>query len=280
MRRGVLGIAASLFFALGASGVSAQEPLRTAVDSSFPPHASVRLDGTLEGFQIDLANEIAKRLGRPITIDGANFAGLIPALNAGRYDFLAAPVTVTKERADSLLFTEGYLFTAFQFGIKRGTAPITSLADLKGKVLAVNRGSAYDVWAQANGAKNGIEVLVLDTFTDATMAVVQGRAYAQLGGNTAVKYASTRNRQYVPDYVMEDTKAHWSIPVRKDNVAMRNSLEDAIECMKKDGTIAKMSEKWFGSPPAATDAEVTVFPGYGVPGLAGYDPTPHQLACK
>lgn len=276
MRLRFLAVIAAL---CATSVAGAEEPLHTAVDAAFPPHASVRLDGTLEGFQIDLANEIAKRLGRSITIEGGNFAGLIPALNAGRYDFLAAPVTVTRERAEGLLFTEGYLFTAFQFGIKRGTAPILALADIKGKTVAVNRGSAYDIWVQQNAAKLGFEPLVLDTFTDATMAVVQGRAYAQLGGNTAVKYAATKNRQYVPDFVLAETKAHWSIPVRKDNVALRNRIEDAIECMKKDGTVARMSEKWFGAAPGRGDAELTVFPGYGVPDMPGYDPTPHHATC-
>lgn len=52
---------------------------------------------------------------RSITIDATQFSGLIPALQAGTYDFLAAPTTVTKERADNLLFTEGYLNTDFQF---------------------------------------------------------------------------------------------------------------------------------------------------------------------
>jgi polar amino acid transport system substrate-binding protein len=49
--------------------------------------------------------------------------------------------------------------------------------------------------------------------------------------------------------------------------------------MKKDGTIARLSEKWFGAKPAADDLEVVVEPGYGVPGMPGYDPTPHELHC-
>ena len=114
----------------------------------------------------------------------------------------------------------------------------------------------------------------------ATLAVVQNRAYAQLGGNTAIRYAAQKNPQFVADYTLADTRAHWSLAVRKGDVAMRNLLENAIECLKQDGTMVKLSEKWFGTPPAADDAERVVFPGYGVPGLAGYDPAPHEPKCS
>jgi len=50
--------------------------------------------------------------------------------------------------------------------------------------------------------------------------------------------------------------------------------------MKKDGTIAKLSEKWFGRKPAPDDLEVVITPGYGPPGMPGYDPTPHELHCQ
>ncbi|MBE9605818.1 transporter substrate-binding domain-containing protein [Acetobacteraceae bacterium H6797] len=276
-------LAAAFTLCLGLAALApaqAQTPLRSAVDPNFPPHASVRLSGGLEGFQIDLAAEIGRVLKRPVSVDSGNFAGLIPAMNAGRYDFLVAPVTASAERAESMLFTEGYLFTALQFGLRRGSEPLKSAEDLRGKVLAVNKGSNYDGWAQANAAKYGFTALVLDNFTDATMAVMQGRAYAQLGGNTTIKFAASRNRQFVADLVLRETRSHWAIPVAKGNVELRNQLDAAIECLKQDGTLVKLSEKWFGEAPAEDDAERVVFPGYGVPGLPGYDPTPHAMNCR
>jgi polar amino acid transport system substrate-binding protein len=62
-------------------------------------------------------------------------------------------------------------------------------------------------------------------------------------------------------------------------VALRNEMQDVLDCMKKDGTIAKMSEKWFGRKPGPDSLERMVTPGYGVPGMPGYDPTPHPLKC-
>ena len=67
---------------------------------------------------------------------------------------------------------------------------------------------------------------------------------------------------------------------RKDDVKLRNSLQDALDCMKKDGTIAKFYEKWFSKKPGPDDLAVVITPGYGVPGMPGYDPTPHELKCN
>jgi polar amino acid transport system substrate-binding protein len=274
-------IAAACLLALTVAtpALAQQPPLRCAVDGTFAPHAFPRLEGGVQGFNIDLFREAARRLGREITIDSASFSGLIPAMNAGRYDFLCAPVTATAERAQNMLFTEGYLFTAFQFGIRRGSAPIRSMDDLRGKAITVNKGSAYDAWAQENAARFGFTVQTYDTQPDAVQAVVSGRAYANLGGNTAVRYAATRTPLFIADFVMTDTRAHWSAVLPIGATAMRVQLENALECMKLDGTIARLSLQWFGTAPTADDAENTVFPGTGVPGLAGYDPTPRAPHC-
>src|SRR6218665_1566593 len=88
---------------LGATAAlaQAQAPLRTAVDATFAPHAMARLrgGGRVEGLKVGRGEELAKRLGRKIEIEGAEFSGLVPGLNSRRYDFLVAPVTVTPERA-------------------------------------------------------------------------------------------------------------------------------------------------------------------------------------
>jgi polar amino acid transport system substrate-binding protein len=276
-RRVLFAGAALLLVAPAASGQEAA-PLRTAVDGTFAPHAMPILSGGYEGFNIDLANEIAKRMKRKIVVDTAQFSGLVPALQAGTYDFLAAPTTVTKERADNMLFTEGYLNTDFQFLIKKGAPKVVKLEDLKGKTVSVNKGSAYDSWARDLEAKTGWKVESFGTQTDAVQAVMAGRADANVAGNTVIAWAAKNNPQLELSY-LHSTGLVWAAPLRKDSGELRKQIENAIECMKLDGTIAKMHEKWFGIAPAAGSAAVTVFPGYGVPDMPGYDPTPHTPAC-
>jgi polar amino acid transport system substrate-binding protein len=280
MHRRFAAIAAAVLLCAGPALAQTKEPpLKTGVDGTFAPHAMPKMGGGIEGFQIDLFNEVAKRMHRDITIDAVSFSTLIPGMQAGRYDFIAAPTTVTKERAENMLFTSGYLWTSFQFGIKRGSAPIKGWEDLKGKAVAVNKGTPYETLSKQMGEKYGFTVQAYDNQPDAVQAVLSGRAYATLVGNTSVVYAASKNPMLVADLVLKDTRAHWAAPTRKDDPKLRAQLQDAMDCMKKDGTMAKLFEKWFGAKPDADDLAVVITPGYGVPGMPGYDPTPHELHC-
>jgi polar amino acid transport system substrate-binding protein len=269
------------FLALFAGAALAQKPLVAGVDGTFAPHAMPKLGGGVEGFNVDLINEAGRRMGRKVEIFAGEFSGLIPAMQSGKIDFVGAPTTVTPERAKQLLFTEGYLNTYYAFVVAAGKPELRSLDDLKGKTIASNKGSAYDKWLQDNAAKLGLKAESYGTNADAMQAVISGRADAGLTGNTVGAYAVLRsNKQLKLVPLKVDQGLVWGAAFRKDDVATRNAVENAFECMKLDGTIAKLHEKWFGHKPEAGSAAVTVYPGYGVPGMDGHDPKPHQPNCK
>src|SRR5262245_58949947 len=173
-------VAAVLLAAALPPGQALAQALKTAVDGTFAPHAMPKLEGGIEGFNVDLANEIGKRLKRPVEIAATQFSGILPSLQAGTIDFVAAPVTMTKERAENYIFTEGYLNTDYQFLTKKGELAITDLKQFKGKVISVNKGSAYDSWARGLEGEIGWKVESFGTQTDAVQAVMAGRAYANV----------------------------------------------------------------------------------------------------
>jgi polar amino acid transport system substrate-binding protein len=263
--------------ALPLSAAQAQS-LRTGVDGTFAPHAMPTLDGGTEGFNIDLHAALEDFLGEEIALDVAQWSGLLPGLQAGTYDFIVAPTTVTEERADNMLFTEGYLNTDFQFVVKAGTPPVESLEDFEGKTIAVNKGSAYDRWARGLEDEIGWNIESYGTNLDAIQAVLSGRAFANVAGNTNSAWAVKNNPQLELSY-LHSTGRVFSMPLRLDSTELRVRMENAIECLKLDGTIAELHEKWFGYAPAPGSAAVTVYEGTGVPGIANYDPTPREPEC-
>ena len=277
MHRFIPKAAAAVSIALLAGAAQAQ-PIQTGVDATFAPHAMPKLGGGIEGFNVDMANEIAKRLNRPINIEGTQFSGLIPGLNAKKYDWIAAPTTVTPERAKALLFTEGYLDTDFQFLVKKSDPEIKGLEDLKGKTISVNKGSAYDSWAKANAEKHGFKFDIYDTNADAVQAVLSGRASTNLAGNTVAQWAAKQNPLIKTSYTIK-TGLVWAIPFRIDDKAGRDTVSNVIKCMKIDGSFARLHEKWFGTKPAADSAAVKVVPGHGVPNMDGYEATPVTPKC-
>lgn len=260
------------------SAALAQESYKVALDGTFAPHAMPKLGGGTEGFNVDLANEIGKRLGKKMDITAAQWSGLLPGLQAGTYDFIVAPTTVTDERTQNLLFTEGYLNTDFQFMVKKDAPEVTSLEGFKGKTISVNKGSAYHRWADGLVDKIGWKVEAYGTNTDAVAAVTAGRAFANVAGNTVIAWAVKKNPQFKLSYLHSTGKV-FAMPFRKGDEALRNKVEEAIECMKLDGTMTRLSEKWFGVTPAAGSAALTVYPGYGLPGKPGHQDIKHTPKC-
>src|ERR671921_2243520 len=92
--RGLRALAGLAAVCVATAAVAQSGPLKTAVDGTFAPHAFPDMKGGVQGFNVDLAKEIGRKLKREVTVDSAQFSGLLPALQAGTYDFIIAPVTV------------------------------------------------------------------------------------------------------------------------------------------------------------------------------------------
>jgi polar amino acid transport system substrate-binding protein len=273
----------AVFFSIVFSTAAAaqEKPLVVGVDGTFAPHAMPKLGGGVEGFNVDLINAIGAKMGRKVEIFAGQFSGLIPAMNSGQLSFVGAPTTVTPERAQNLLFTEGYLNTYYAFVVPLKSADVKTFADLKGKTISVNRGSAYDKWLQENAAKYGFKAESFGTNADAVQALISGRADVHMSGNTVAAYSVLKAKDQIRLASLKiDEGLVWGAAFRKDDTQLRNQVEEALECLKMEGMVAKLHEKWFGTKPEKGAAAVTVYPGYGVPGLPGHDPKPHKPNCK
>ncbi len=257
----------------------ANENLKVACDLGFAPFCFKTASGEVAGFTYDFAAAIAKRLGRPgVEVTDANFSVIFAGLFSKRYEMIPAPTNITAERAQQMLFSEPYMPTGLGFLVKKG-GKIANLEDLKGKALTVNNGSISDKWATDNEAKYGFTIQRYNKNADAVQAVMIGRAFANVADVPVSRYVATQTPAVEVAYVL-DSGRNFGIAFRKEDTAFRAKVELALECLKADGTLAKIYKKWFGTTPDAGSSTVTVYPGTGAPGFEGYDPTEHKNDCK
>jgi polar amino acid transport system substrate-binding protein len=286
LRFGAMACVALLMAAAGPSvsysqEASAQGPMLCSTDAGFVPFSYTNSEGKLEGFQIELFNEVARRLGRELQITSMPHAGEAAAIMAGRFQFSCGNMTITKERAEHMLFTEPYISVSWRFAIKKGSAPITSEDDLRGKVVAINAGSVpAEVWLAKNAERLNITIMQFPGQSEAIQAVLQGRAYAYYNSNIPVEYVAKTVPQLEASWVSPGATQVWSSPFGPDQKQLRDEVGDALVCMKRAGFIAKLYEKYLGVPPQDGSATVTAYPGYGMEGFAGFEDRPQNPDCK
>jgi len=270
----------SLLLVSGSITYASAEPLKIAADIGYAPWAMRQPSGEIDGFSVDVAKDIARRIGRSgVEVIDVNFSAIFAGLFAGRYDMIVAPMSMNKERAAQLLFTEGYMTGGIGLVTRSDDDSVTKPEDLRGKVLATNSGSFTDTWATENEAKYGYKIQRYDKDSDALQAVIAKRADADVVNLNVGQYAASKNRRLkVVHRIFVNYDLGYGF--RKDAKDLRNQVENALECMKLDGSLQGLHEKWFGEQPDPADSSMKVFVGYGPVGLEGYDRTYHKPDCK
>ena len=274
---GVLALAFASGAAMAQDSHPADQPLVVGSDFGVAPWMVRGVSGP-EGFGVDMITEISERLGRPsVDIEDINFAGLFAALFAGRIEFTVNPLNITAERAEKMLYTEPFFATGNGFIVLKGET-MAGFEDLDGKAIAVNRGTISDTWATANAETYGFEVQRYETFPDSVQAVITRRAFAALNEIPTAVYAASQNSAIEVGF-KDYTGRNFGFAFRYDSEDYRDKVETVIECMKTEGKLVELYEKWYGEAPADDSPLSTVYPGYGAPGFKGYTETEHTPDC-
>ena len=256
-----------------------QQPLVVAADVGYAPHVMAKPSGGYEGYNVDMIIEIARRMGRDYKIVDQEWSGIFAGLNAKKYDFIIAAATVTAERAQKMLFMEGYLDSKIVFLIKKNAPHITKLEDQKGKTIAVNKGNIYDKWATERAAQYGWTMQRYGKNADAIQAVLSGRAFTNMASGSASGWAAKQNPLLKTSLAVKLGRV-FSASFRLEDAALRNQIEEVVECMKLEGFFSKLHAKWFDTPALPGSSSVTVEAGFGAPGVNGYDPSYHVPKCS
>lgn len=242
--------------------------LTVSTDPAYPPQSSLNEEtGEYEGFDIDVATEIANRLGVDIAWEAPAWDTIIAGNWNGRWDISVGSMTVTPERAEVLYFTPPYYYTPASFAVHADNTSIMGADDLAGKKIGVCGGCTYDSYLQGtleiaedeSGEPVAIESVISDpkitTYdTDSTaiqdLSLGDGKRLdavisalptlqAAIDSGLPIKIAG-EPLYYEPLSVAIDRSSEL------DPTSLVDRISEIIEEMHADGTLSELSDKWYG----------------------------------
>ena len=228
------------------SEIRAKGTITVAMEGTWAPWTYHDENDNLVGYDVEVATEIAKKLGvEPQFVEG-EWDGLLAGLDAGRYDIMVNGVDITPERAEKYDFSTPYAFNRTAVITKADDDSINTLEDLKGKKTVNSIGSTYMELAESYGAS----AAGVSTLNDTIQNVIDGRADATLNADVSIyDYLNQQPDANIKIVATTEDASHVAIPIRKgdETASFEKAVNAAIEELKADGTLAELSEKYFGS---------------------------------
>lgn len=224
--------------------IKAKGTLRIGLDDSFPPMGFRIEDGTLVGFDVDAAEELGKRLGIQIQWKPTAWDGVIHALNSNMFDCIWNGMTITEERAKKVAFTKPYILDGQVAIVRFNETRFTSYKDLGGKVIGAQKGSS----AIKAIEKLPVKPKEVKEYTDNPKALLDleiGRIDAVIIDNVTGRDAISKRIgkfKTLPGFI---SKEPFGVAFRKADTQLLNMVQKTIDEMVADGTMAKISMKWF-----------------------------------
>ena len=230
-------------------GSSDKGKIVVCLDGNFPPMGFKDENNEIVGFDIDLAKEAAKRMGREVEFKAIDWSSKEAELKSGRVDVLWNGLDITEKRKENMLFSDPYMDNRQILFVKKGTTGITDEKSLAGKVVGTqSAGTAEEYMDKSDFFKKQVkEVKKYPDYVAAFMDLENGRVDAIVGDEITGRYYMSKH----PDTIEAvDTAigeiSMFGIAFRKDDQKLRDEVQKVLNDMREDGTMAKISEKWFG----------------------------------
>ncbi|MGO1693772.1 MAG: amino acid ABC transporter substrate-binding protein [Marinobacter sp.] len=237
-------LAISLF--ASAPLLAQDKPLRVGMSGQYFPFTFVEQD-ELKGFEVDVMNALGKEMGRDIQYETANFSGLFGMLQSGRIDTVANQITITDERKKAYVFSDPYVYDGAQVVTKEGNTEVRDVEDLKGKTVAVNLGSNFEALLEELPYADQITIKTYESNLERDTALGRVDAFVmdRVSASQIIKekplpleLAGPTFSQITNAYPFHDTEAGRTL---------RDEVNKALETLRDNGTLASISEKWFGT---------------------------------
>ncbi|WP_137388703.1 transporter substrate-binding domain-containing protein [Rhodoligotrophos defluvii] len=219
--------------------------LSAATEGTYPPFSMRTPDGQLDGLEIRVAKEIARRLGLEYVPVVIKWESLLVGLMSDQYDFASAAMDITPERQKQVLFADGWLESGGRI-VTQKDSPIKKPADVKGKTVGVLVATTWQKIAEGLGAS----VKTYKAESDAIQDLVNGNIDAVITDSIAAAYAIQASK--LPLVMVDEYVSHVQkgFPFKKDKPNLVRAVNKALADMIADGTYAKLTEPLVGYSPA------------------------------
>lgn len=224
--------------------------MKICVEGAYPPFSELTSAGEIVGFDIDIANALCAKIGKSCEMSKTEWDGIIPALLEGKCDAIVASMSITEERKQRIDFTDKYYQTPAKFIAKEGSGLVDTPDGLKGKVVGVQRGTIHQAFME--GEFPGVELKLYGSQDEVYLDLAAGRVDAIIQDSVASDegflkqpagkgFAFFGKAYAIPKYHGDGA----GIGVRKEDKALRESLNAAIKSIRADGTYKKINDKYF-----------------------------------
>ncbi|MBF7955902.1 cystine ABC transporter substrate-binding protein [Rahnella victoriana] len=220
--------------------------LIVGLEGTYPPFSFQGEDGKLTGFEVEFADALAQHMGVKAKLQPTKWDGMLASLESKRIDVVINQVTISPERAKKYDFSTPYTVSGIQALTKKGQeGTITKPEDLKGKKVGVGLGSNYEQWLREN--VQGVDIRTYDDDPTKYQDLRVGRINAILVDRLAALDLVKKTGDTLAVAGAPFSRLESGVAIRKDNPELLAAINKAIAEMQKDGSLAKISEKWFGA---------------------------------
>lgn len=244
MKAAVFG--ATVFALTLATGASWAETIRVGMSGRYFPFAFTEND-QLQGFEVDLMNAIGEKTGDEIAFETMAFSGLIGALDSGRIDTIANQITITPEREARFAFSQPYVYDGAQVVTQAGNDDITGIDSLQGKTVAVELGTNYEQLVKERPDAAGIDIRTYEgnVAQETALGRVDAFVMDRVSSAQLIKESGLPLQLAGPPF----SEIRNALPFRNDDAgrALRDRVDTALTALHEDGTLAQISDKWFGT---------------------------------
>jgi arginine/ornithine transport system substrate-binding protein len=223
--------------------------VRFGIEGAYPPFSWTEADGSLKGFDVDMANALCEEMQVKCKIVPQDWDGIIPSLLARKYDGIIAAMSITEERKKKIDFTGKYALIPNKFIAKKGAG--LDFDNLDGVKIGVQRATTHDKYITDNyGGK--VDIVRYGSFDEAYLDLANGRIAAVLGDASALE-EGVLNKPGGEAYEFAGpslTDPKWfgegfGIAVRKQDKDLTKKLDSAIDALRASGEYQKIAAKYF-----------------------------------